>query len=393
MLLASSEPQGASPRNAALAEEACCEIAGLTYVDDRGPGITRRVDAETYAYFDPQGKRIRDPKVIARINALVIPPAYTDVWICPDPSGHIQATGRDARGRKQYRYHASWHAVRDANKYEQLTAFALALPRIRRKVERDLRTPGMTHDKVVAVVVRLLETTLIRIGSAAYARANGSYGLTTLRRRHTTIAGNRIRFRFKGKSGIEHDVTVNDRRIASVVKRCMEITGHELFTYREEDGKTRTVDSGCVNDYLRQAGQADFTAKHYRTWAGSVLALAELSRLPWTTQTEAKRNVVEVVKAVSKRLGNTPSVCRKCYIHPRVIEAYLAGEMPARTAAPASPRGLDADERRLLYFLSGTPQAAEKTAAASASSGASGARRVKPSARARPSPPSLQIHG
>lgn len=339
--------------DAAPAEEACCAIAGLVYVDDRRPGITRQPEGDGFVYFDAAGKRIRDADELARIKALVIPPAYTDVWICPDPAGHIQATGRDARGRKQYRYHASWHAVRDANKYEQLTAFALALPRIRRKVERDLRTPGLTHDKVVAVVVRLLETTLVRIGSPAYARANGSYGLTTLRRRHTTIAGTRIRFRFKGKSGVEHDVTVNDRRIAAVVKRCMEITGHELFTYREADGSTRTVDSGCVNDYLRRAGQADFTAKHYRTWAGSVLALAELRGRPWNSQTEAKRIVAEVVKRVAQRLGNTPTVCRQCYIHPRVIESYLAGTLPPSAAAPATPRGLDADERRLLAFLGG----------------------------------------
>ncbi|OZI60755.1 DNA topoisomerase IB [Bordetella genomosp. 11] len=389
MLLATSESP--TPRNAASepapAQDACCAIAGLIYVDDNGPGITRRVAGGTYEYFDARGKRIRDPKVIARINALVIPPAYTDVWICPDAAGHIQATGRDARGRKQYRYHASWHAVRDANKYEQLASFALALPRIRRKVERDLRRPGLTHDKVVAVVVRLLETTLIRIGSPAYARANGSYGLTTLRRRHTTVAGDRIRFRFKGKSGIEHDVTVNDRRIASVVKRCMEITGHELFTYREADGKVRVVDSGCVNDYLREAGQADFTAKHYRTWAGSVLALAELAKRPWTTQAEAKRNVVEVVKAVAKRLGNTPTVCRKCYIHPRVVDAYLAGELPARAAAPAAPRGLDADERRLLHFLAGAPAAAASQRPAASSTP------VKRGARARSSPAALEIPG
>jgi DNA topoisomerase-1 len=366
MPMSPTEPRKAAAdkilAQAAAAQDPCLALAGLLYVDDRRPGITRRPEGDGFAYFDPQGKRIRDRAEIARIQSLVIPPAYTDVWICPDPSGHIQATGRDARGRKQYRYHASWHEVRDADKYEQLAAFALALPRIRRKVERDLRTPGMTHDKVVAVVVRLLETTFIRIGSPAYARANGSYGLTTLRRRHTTIAGTRIRFRFKGKSGVEHDVTVNDRRIAGVVKRCMEITGHELFTYREEDGRTRTVDSGCVNAYLRQAGQADFTAKHYRTWAGSVLALAELRRRPWTSQTEAKRIVAEVVKAVARRLGNTPAVCRKCYIHPRVIDDYLDGKLPPLAAAPATPRGLDADERRLLHLLSGSPQQSREKA-------------------------------
>jgi DNA topoisomerase-1 len=340
----------------AAAEASCCAAAGLVYVDDRGPGIARRADGDGFAYFDAAGKRIRDAGELARIKALVIPPAYTDVWICANPRGHIQATGRDARGRKQYRYHPDWQAVRDADKYDQLAAFALALPRIRRRVDRDLRAPRLTHDKVVAVVVRLLETTLVRIGSPAYARANGSYGLTTLRRRHATIAGTRIRFRFKGKSGVEHDVTVNDRRVASVVKRCMEITGHELFTYREEDGSARPVDSGSVNDYLRQAGQADFTAKHYRTWAGSVLALAELRRRPWTSQTEARRIVADVVKTVARRLGNTPAVCRRCYIHPRIIDDYLAGTLPSAPAAPAAPRGLDADERRLLALLAGVPR-------------------------------------
>ncbi|CAM3710590.1 DNA topoisomerase IB [Bordetella flabilis] len=365
MLLAQAEARTAAPDSDPAddppTENACCAIAGLVYVDDRRPGITRRLNGERFEYFDPEGKRIRDHAEIARINALVIPPAYTDVWICPDPKGHIQATGRDARGRKQYRYHPAWHELRDANKYEQLAAFALALPRIRRKVEQDLRKPGMNHDKIVAVVVRLLETTLVRIGSSTYARANGSYGLTTLRRRHATVAGTSIRFRFKGKSGVEHDVTVRDRRIAAVVKRCMEITGHELFTYLDEDGKPRTVDSGSVNDYLREAGKADFTAKHYRTWSGTVLALAELRKRPWRTETEAKRIVVEVVKNVSRRLGNTPTVCRQCYIHPKVIDDYLAGTLPPMPAAPPAPRGLDADERRLLRFLMGsTPQGPAK---------------------------------
>jgi DNA topoisomerase-1 len=362
MLLARPDPLGALPRtltrDVAAADDGCCAVAGLVYVDDRSPGITRKLNGDRFEYYDASGKRLRDDETIARINALVIPPAYTDVWICPDPQGHIQATGRDARGRKQYRYHASWHAVRDANKYEQLAAFAIALPRIRRKVDQDLRKPGMTHDKVVAVVVRLLETTLVRIGTPAYARANGSYGLTTLRRRHTTVAGTRIRFRFKGKSGVEHDVTVNDRRIATIVKRCMEITGYELFTYLDEDGKPRAVDSGCVNEYLREAGQADFTAKHYRTWSGSVLALAELRKRPWSSQPEAKRIVVEVVKGVARRLGNTPTVCRQCYIHPKIIDDYLAGTLPPLSSAPPSPRGLDAEERRLLHFLCGSRQEA-----------------------------------
>jgi DNA topoisomerase-1 len=346
----------AEPQEAVVAIEeipaaiAHCESAGLCYVDDRSPGIRRRLLRGKFCYFLPDGKRITDPAEISRINKLVIPPAYTDVWICPDPTGHIQATGRDARLRKQYRYHEQWTSVRDANKYEQLAEFALALPRIRRRVERDLQTPRLSHGKVVAVVVKLLELTLIRIGTPEYARANGSYGLTTLRRRHISVAGDRIRFRFKGKSGVQHDVTVNDRRIAGIVKRCMEISGHELFSYTDAEGARHTVDSSCVNKYLREAGQADFTAKHYRTWAGSVLAMAELQKREWTSEAAAKRTLVEVVKLVSQRLGNTPSVCRACYIHPKVLQSYQEGKLPPRTAV-AGPRGLDADERRLLAFL------------------------------------------
>jgi DNA topoisomerase-1 len=357
MLLANAESRGdaAARRMGSLENGGLaglhCEAAGLTYVDDSRPGLTRRQVRGKFQYFNSRGQRITDPKNIARIDALAIPPAYSDVWICPDAAGHIQATGRDARGRKQYRYHALWQAVRGANKYEQLPAFGSALPRIRRRVERDLKTAGLTQEKVVAVVVRLLETTLIRIGTPAYARANGSYGLTTLRRRHITLAGARIRFRFKGKSGVEHDVTVNDRRIAGVVKRCMEITGQELFHYLGADGDSRCVDSGSVNDYLREAGRADFTAKHYRTWAGSVLALAELRDRPWTSEADARRVVVDVVKTVARRLGNTPAVCRDCYIHPKIIDAYLTGALPASRTAPATPRGLDAHERRLLDFL------------------------------------------
>ena len=335
-----------------------CQAAGLAYVDDRRPGITRRRAGKHFHYFDEKGNRIRDAAEIGRINALAIPPAYTEVWICPDPDGHIQATGRDARGRKQYRYHASWHAVRGANKYDQLAEFARALPRIRRRAECDLKCAGLAHDKVVAVVVRLLERTLIRIGTRAYARSNDSYGLTTLRRHHITVAGATIRFKFRGKSGVQHDLTINDRRVSAVVKRCMEIAGQELFTYLDADGTPRSVDSGCVNEYLRRAGQADFTAKHYRTWAGSVLALAELRKRPWVSATQARREVADVVKIVARRLGNTPAVCRQCYIHPKVIDSFLEGSLPRGGAAPATPRGLDADERRLLAFLC-APNAAQ----------------------------------
>ncbi|ALM85162.1 DNA topoisomerase IB [Bordetella sp. N] len=328
-----------------------CKAAGLVYVDDSKPGVSRRLVRKQFQYFAADGTRIRDAEEIKRINALAIPPAYMDVWICPKPNGHIQATGRDARGRKQYRYHDAWHELRGANKYGQLSEFAAALPRIRRRVEQDMAGMGLTQDKLVAVVVRLLETTLVRIGTPAYARANGSYGLTTLRRKHITVAGGRIRLRFRGKSGVEHDVTVHDRRIAAVVKRCMDISGHELFRYLDDEGNPRGVDSGSVNDYLRDAGRADFTAKHYRTWAGSVQALALLRDRPWESETQAKRTVVEVVKEVARRLGNTPSVCRECYIHPLVLQTYLDGNLQAAGPAPASPRGLTADERRFLAFL------------------------------------------
>jgi DNA topoisomerase-1 len=327
-----------------------CEAGGLIHVDDSRAGITRKMVRGAFHYFDTEAKRILDEKVIARINALAIPPAYEQVWICPDVNGHIQATGRDARGRKQYRYHDQWHAVRDANKYEQLTSFGRALPAIRRKTRRDMALRLQCQEKVLAVVVMLLETTLIRIGTSQYARENKSFGLTTLQRRHITLAGERIRFRFRGKSGVEHDVTVNDRRVARVVKRCMEINGQTLFHYVDAEGANRAIDSAGVNAYLKAAMGDDFTAKHYRTWAGSVLAMAELQRRPSGDETTAKKAVVDVVKTVARRLGNTPAVCRACYIHPRILESYLQGMLPARVKQ-AGPRGLNADERRLLAFL------------------------------------------
>lgn len=327
-----------------------CKAGGLVYVDDSCPGLTRKILRGKFAYFDVDGKRIKDECLVARINALAIPPAYENVWICPDETGHIQATARDAKGRKQYRYHAQWSAVRDATKYQNLLEFSEALPAIRRQVARDMAKPGLSQEKVVAVVVKLLETTLIRIGTREYARDNKSFGLTTLRRRHTSVSGEKIRFRFKGKSGVEHDVTVNDRRVARVIKRCMDLAGQQLFHYLDSEGQAHMVDSGHVNAYLRAAGGGDFTAKHYRTWFGTVHALSELQRRPSSTAAEAKKAVVEVVKTVSTKLGNTPSVCRACYIHPRVLETYLESELPAKKT-PTTPRGLAADERRLHAFL------------------------------------------
>lgn len=326
--------------------------SGLVYVDDRQPGYSRqRTRSGGFRYLDTQGRPVKNPDEIRRINALAIPPAYTDVWICPLAHGHLQATGRDARGRKQYRYHLDWTAVRDANKYDQLVAFAASLPRIRRRVARDMSLRTLSQDKVLAVLVRLLEITLIRIGTREYARNNRSYGLTTLKRRHTAVAGDRLRLRFIGKSGVAHDVTVNDARIARTVKRCLDLPGQQLFHYRDGDGEPRPVDSDLVNNYLKEAGGAGFTAKHYRTWAGSVMAFALLQRLPAADEAEAKRNLVQVVKQVAARLSNTPAVCRNCYIHPAILDAYARGALPACTPAAASPRGLNADERRLWHFL------------------------------------------
>jgi len=324
----------------------------LVYVDDTSPGYSRRLWRGRFAYFDERGERIRDAAEIARINALAIPPAYTDVWICPHPAGHIQATGRDARGRKQYRYHPHWQVVRDADKYGQLAEFGRALPRIRRRVDRALAQPGLGEEKVLGAVVRLLETTLVRVGNRAYARQNRSFGLTTLRRRHASMSGTRIRLRFRGKSGVEHDVAIADRRVASVVRRCMEIPGQTLFHYLDEAGQPHGIDSSAVNAYLREAGRGDFTAKHYRTWAGSVMALEWFRAMPRAGGQEARAAVVEVTRAVAQRLGNTPAVCRACYIHPAIIEAYLEGTLPSTWPA-GGPRGLSAAERRLLAFLAG----------------------------------------
>ncbi|WP_233582717.1 DNA topoisomerase IB [Candidimonas sp. SYP-B2681] len=317
---------------------------------DDGPGITRRRSGDGFEYLDTDGRRITDPRVIQRINALAIPPAYESVWICPHEMGHIQATARDARGRKQYRYHSQWKDLRDASKYDRLVEFGKALPRIRRRVERDMSCKGISSEKVVAVVVYLLEVTLIRVGSRRYVQSNKSYGLTTLRRRHTTIEGSRVRFRFKGKSGVPHDVTVNDRRVASMIRRCMEIPGQELFQYQNSDGSIETVDSGAVNDYLKEAGGGDFTAKHYRTWAASVFAMNQLQQCRADSPTSARRMLNEVVKSTAKLLGNTPSVCRECYIHPAVLQTYLEGTLPALESV-RTPKGLNADERRFFAFL------------------------------------------
>jgi DNA topoisomerase-1 len=323
---------------------------GLHYFDDAQPGFTRRLLRGKFVYFDLAGKRIADAKVIARINALAIPPAYQQVWICPDPAGHLQATGKDARGRKQYRYNPLWNEVRDADKYARLVQFGHALPAIRRQVEQDLAQPGLGRARVVAAVVRLLDLTLIRVGNQKYARANRSYGLTTLRNRHIEVAGDDIRFRFRGKSGIDHDVRLSDKRVARIVKSCLEIPGQELFQWLDSDGMRHQIGSADVNQYLKDLVAEDFTAKDYRTWSGSVSAFDLLHGLNDDALTNRKKAVAGVIKDVARRLANTPAICRKCYVHPVVVERFMSDSLPT-IKTPASPRGLRADERRFLAFL------------------------------------------
>jgi DNA topoisomerase-1 len=330
-------------------------FAGLRYVRDTDPGLLRRRSGKGFSYLDAKGERVREHGTLRRIRALAIPPAWSDVWICPIASGHLQASGRDARGRKQYRYHPRWRQARDETKFTRTAAFGEALPGIRRRVEDDLARPGLPRDKVLATVVRLLETTLIRVGNEEYARANKSYGLTTLRRRHVEVSGSTLRFRFRGKSGKLHEVGVSDRRVATVVKRCQDIPGYELFSYVDEQGETRTIDSQDVNDYLREIAGDNFTAKDFRTWAGSVLALTALrSGGSFESDADAKRKIVEAVKSVASRLGNTPSICRQHYIHPSLIATYLAGDLeaalgPAETGSKGD--ALSPEETSLLKFL------------------------------------------
>jgi DNA topoisomerase-1 len=333
----------------------------LHYVDDTQPGLSRKILRGKFAYFDTQGQRIREQAEIDRINALVIPPAYTDVWICADPHGHLQATGRDARGRKQYRYHPRWREIRDENKYSRMIEFGLALPKVRKQLEAQLAAPGMGRDKVMATVVSLLDATLIRIGNSQYARANRSYGLTTLRNKHVEVKGSAILFQFRGKSGVEHQVSIKDRRLARIVKHCMELPGQNLFQYLDDQGQRHTVSSSDINSYLQELTGADFTAKDYRTWAGSALALATLRKLQWEPEADAKKHIVDMVKAVARQLGNTPAVCRRCYIHPAVLEGFLLGEL-ATLPRTRQRKGLRMEEVALATFLQMLNEKARLTA-------------------------------
>ena len=306
----------------------CARAAGLRYVSDAAPGILRRRRGKAFHYRHADGDPVRDRRTLGRIRALAIPPAWRDVWICSADAGHLQATGRDARQRKQYRYHRRWREVRDETKYGRLIPFAAALPRIRRRVARDLARPGLPRAKVLATVVRLLETTRARIGNEEYARENESFGLTTLRERQVRVDGSRLRFRFRGKSGVEHAIELDDRRLAGIVRRMRDLPGEELFRYVDDDGETRRIESADVNAYLKEVSGEDFTSKDFRTWAGTVVAARALCQIgTFETQAEAKRNVAQAIEAVAGALGNTKAVCRKCYIHPEILESYLEGEL------------------------------------------------------------------
>ncbi len=307
---------------------ASARAAGLRYSTDSRPGITRQRSGRGFSYRRADGDLIRDRAVLTRLRGLAIPPAWTDVWICPDATGHLQATGRDAKGRKQYRYHDLWRAGRDDAKFESLIDFARVLPKIRERCNADLAKPGMPREKVLAAVVKLLELTLIRVGNDEYARLNRSFGLTTLKNRHATVSGTRVRFRFRGKSGRQHEVGIRDRRLAAVVRRCQDLPGQELFQYVGDDGESHDVASDDVNAYLREISGSDVTAKDFRTWAGTVLAYRALRALaPGDSDTAARKNVVEAVRFTSDRLGNTPAVARKSYVHPAILEAYMDGSI------------------------------------------------------------------
>jgi DNA topoisomerase-1 len=326
------------------------DAAGLVHASDALPGYRRRRRGRSFVYLDTRGRPIRGPEILARLRSLAIPPAWTDVWISPDPRGHLQATGRDARRRKQYRYHPRWREVRDATKYHRMLLFARTLPRIRRRVERDLRSASLTREKVLALVTRLLEVTLIRVGNEEYARSNRSFGLTTLRDGHVRISGAEMSFSFRGKGGKSHRIRFSDRRLARIVARCQDLPGQELFQYLEASGGRRTVCSGDVNAYLREVAGQPFTAKDFRTWAGTVMAATALGEIATgdsrASASGRKRDVARAVEAVAERLGNTPAICRKCYVHPAIIEAYLADTLQSSLGRPI-PRRLARELRRL----------------------------------------------
>jgi len=333
--------------------EQSARAAGLRHVTDARPGIRRQKLGGGFRYLDAQSRIVRDAETLTRIRSLAIPPAWTDVWISPDELGHVQATGRDARARKQYRYHSLWREVRDETKYDRMIAFATALGKIRRRTKLDLARTGLPREKVLAAAVQLLEKTLIRVGNEEYARTNGSFGLTTLHNRHVNVRGRRVTFRFRGKSGREHVIDLTDPRLATVVRRCRELPGQELFAYFDDAGEIHQIGSSDVNDYLREISSSDFTAKDFRTWVGTVLALRELQQHPEVSSlAEGKRNVVAAIESVARTLGNTKAVCRKSYIHPALLDAYLDGSMKTTAPESSKPRSSQrADEAKLLQIL------------------------------------------
>jgi DNA topoisomerase-1 len=345
-----SSPRAAEHRRAA-------SRAGLRYVTDGVSGIRRKRVGSGWAYYAPDGVRIEDPSVRKRLNALAIPPAWTQVWICPDPDGHIQATARDARGRKQYRYHPQYREARDRSKFRRMLEFSEVLPRLRERIERDLRAESLSRRQILATVVRLLDRTLIRVGNDEYARENRSYGLTTLRRRHVTVEGAMLRFSFRGKSGVEHTIALADPRLAKIVQRCRELPGEELFQYVDGKGRRQLISSDDINAYLREITGRDITAKDFRTWGGTMLAAVELRRMgEAASRRETDRNIIAAIDTVAERLGNTRAVCRKYYVHPVLLEAYRMGD----TVPQPSPKGtghrergaaLRRDEVLVLQFL------------------------------------------
>src|SRR5450830_76857 len=368
---------------------AAARAAGLRYVHDDRPGIRREAVKDGFRYLDVHGQLLRDAAALTRIKALAIPPAWQDVWICPQANGHLQATGRDARGRKQYRYHPRWRSVRDEVKYERMIAFGRALPAIRKAVDAALGLPGLPREKVLATIVYLLEATMMRIGNEEYAKENKSFGLTTLRNRHVRIDGKEVGFRFRGKSGVWHDVKVEDRRLARIIARTRDLPGQELFQYVDDDGTTHAIDSADVNDYLRTITGEDYTAKDFRTWSGTVLAALALQEFEkFDSETQAKKNVVRAIESVAKKLGNTPSVCRKCYVHPAVLDAYMDGAELAALRARAEQEltqdlhALQPEEAAVLALLQGRlEREAELAAKAPRKKGG-----TKPAARKRASP-------
>jgi DNA topoisomerase-1 len=334
------------------------ESAGLRYLSDDRPGIRRKRAGKGFTYVAPDGATLSDPRGVKRIRSLAIPPAWTDVWICPFADGHIQATGRDARGRKQYRYHPLFREARESTKYERLVAFANALPAIRATVREHMGLRGLPREKVLATVVHLLETTLIRVGNDDYARQNKSYGLTTLKNRHVAIDGSEVRFRFTGKSGKQWSLTVRDRRVAKTIKACQELPGQELLQYLDEDGKGQDVTSSDVNAYLKEITGQDITAKDFRTWAGTVLAALALREFErFDSAAQAKRNLRAAIERVATRLGNTPTICRKCYVHPEVLNSYLDGSLVLEIKSKVEDElcnklaGLQPEEAAVLALL------------------------------------------